>query len=446
MADDVQLNQAAGTAGATIAADEIGGVHHQRVKVQYGDDGSATDCSSSNPLPVDIPAGRLDAFGRMRVSATGQRLDGEFIYGPQDDYFDSTTNNGTVTHNTNPRDLTLSVSAAANGDFAKVASYPVPYTPGNSQLIDITGVLDLAAIGGGTAEVFVRTKVSGSVVESTVAQSSWDALTSGVDWTKSHIFTMDFQSLKVGSIRFGLVQNGSYTRITTVNNDNTRNTGYWQLANGSAYWHLYSNGTNSYMEVGYGNSNNAIGFRYKITANASATMKAICCTVKSEGGQSIWEMSGLPRSIDNGVTPVTASTTLVPIISIKPATTFNSLENLILALPNQYSLTTDQPIKYALVHDGTLTNASFAAVDASDSMMQYDVSATAITGGHIVDSGYVGTAGTAATRTGSKGGLLGKTLLWDRQNSVTGILSLCAIRTTANDAAVYGQVSWNELR
>lgn len=35
-----------------IATDDIGGVQHQRVKVQYGTDGSATDVSSANPLPV----------------------------------------------------------------------------------------------------------------------------------------------------------------------------------------------------------------------------------------------------------------------------------------------------------------------------------------------------------------------------------------------------------
>lgn len=50
-----------GTGGATLAADDIAGIHHQRVKIQHGADGSATDVSSASPLPVDviaaIPAG-----------------------------------------------------------------------------------------------------------------------------------------------------------------------------------------------------------------------------------------------------------------------------------------------------------------------------------------------------------------------------------------------------
>lgn len=50
MADNIVLN--AGSGGATIAADDISSVWHQRVKVEYGADGSATDVSLANPLPV----------------------------------------------------------------------------------------------------------------------------------------------------------------------------------------------------------------------------------------------------------------------------------------------------------------------------------------------------------------------------------------------------------
>lgn len=40
------------TGGDTIASDDITGVKHQRIKIEYGDDGSATDVSAANPLPV----------------------------------------------------------------------------------------------------------------------------------------------------------------------------------------------------------------------------------------------------------------------------------------------------------------------------------------------------------------------------------------------------------
>lgn len=51
MADNVELS--AGSGGPIIAADDIGpGVWHQRVKIQHGADGSATDVSAASPLPV----------------------------------------------------------------------------------------------------------------------------------------------------------------------------------------------------------------------------------------------------------------------------------------------------------------------------------------------------------------------------------------------------------
>lgn len=52
MADNVAITAGAGT---NIASDDIGGVQYQRVKVTHGLDGTATDASSTNPLPVTAP-------------------------------------------------------------------------------------------------------------------------------------------------------------------------------------------------------------------------------------------------------------------------------------------------------------------------------------------------------------------------------------------------------
>ena len=234
----------------------------------------ATEVRDSVHYPVYLsPPESYDAFGRLRTAGVGNRLDVEFLYNKQPDFFDEVTNNGTVTHNANTRDLTFSLSDANNGSYAWMSSHPVPYTPGNSQLIDITGVLDLAGIGGGTAQFFLRSKISGSVVETVTDQADWDALTSGVDWTTAHIFAIDFQSLKVGKIRFAMNSAGRTYVVGSIANDNLRDSGYWQLATLPAYYKLYNDATYTYMELGYGNEENAVGFRYRITANASATMK-----------------------------------------------------------------------------------------------------------------------------------------------------------------------------
>lgn len=54
MSDSIPLNP--GTGGVNLAADEISAIHHQRVKVQFGVDGAATDVSAGDPMPVEIAA------------------------------------------------------------------------------------------------------------------------------------------------------------------------------------------------------------------------------------------------------------------------------------------------------------------------------------------------------------------------------------------------------
>lgn len=46
MADNVTVD------GIPIAADDIGGVRHQRIKIEYGADNTATEVSPATPLPV----------------------------------------------------------------------------------------------------------------------------------------------------------------------------------------------------------------------------------------------------------------------------------------------------------------------------------------------------------------------------------------------------------
>ena len=50
MVDNVTLNP--GSGGIDLATDEISSVHHQKVKIEYGLDGSVTEVSHTNPLPI----------------------------------------------------------------------------------------------------------------------------------------------------------------------------------------------------------------------------------------------------------------------------------------------------------------------------------------------------------------------------------------------------------
>jgi hypothetical protein len=66
MADNTPSTPAAG--GDVIATDDIGGIKHQRVKVEFGADGSASDVSNSTPLPT---FDRHDGRTLVQLYATG---------------------------------------------------------------------------------------------------------------------------------------------------------------------------------------------------------------------------------------------------------------------------------------------------------------------------------------------------------------------------------------
>lgn len=62
MADNVGYTPGA---GATVAADDIGGVLYQRVKPVTGADGSAVDVSPADPMPTQEVGGAMSLLSRI---------------------------------------------------------------------------------------------------------------------------------------------------------------------------------------------------------------------------------------------------------------------------------------------------------------------------------------------------------------------------------------------
>jgi hypothetical protein len=56
--------------GATVAADEIGGVLFQRVKPVTGVDGTAVDVSATNPMPMAAYGELIEAVEALRMAVT----------------------------------------------------------------------------------------------------------------------------------------------------------------------------------------------------------------------------------------------------------------------------------------------------------------------------------------------------------------------------------------
>ena len=65
MADNVGYTPGS---GATIAADDIGGVLYQRVKMIHGVDGVAHETADNNPLPIKAMGELIEAIEAMRMA------------------------------------------------------------------------------------------------------------------------------------------------------------------------------------------------------------------------------------------------------------------------------------------------------------------------------------------------------------------------------------------
>lgn len=362
-------------------------------------DGAGVAVSSDNPLSVSVgDSPSVDAFSRLRVSSPYAQFAAfnEYKINPFN-WVTATSGTGTATHSTSTKFVTLATGGTASGARAVMQSRAyLRYTPGKSLFVAMTflmgakpgancskraGYFDdsngifLDYTSAGT-RVVLRSSVGGSVVDTAYAQSSWniDKLdgtgTSGItlDLSKGQILWMDFQFLGMGRVRFGFDINGVLVPVHELNHANiTATQPYMATANLPVRFEIINTGT----------------------AAQSETMGAFCAKVDSEGG---FDLNGIQYSASNGVTGVGLTTTLKPLVSIRPGPTFNGITNRGWVVPMGADLyvdnTTSVLVYYQIIWNATLTGSSWAAVN-TNAMGQYDVSATAVSlgSGAVIEEG-----------------------------------------------------------
>lgn len=109
MADNMNVQTGS---GGPVATDEIGGVQYQRVKVNYGADGSATDVSSTTPLPVYESAGSAIKSSSVTVGTSAAALPSSALSGRK----------SMIIQNLGAADIYIGASGVAVGDGFKVAA------------------------------------------------------------------------------------------------------------------------------------------------------------------------------------------------------------------------------------------------------------------------------------------------------------------------------------
>ncbi len=340
----------------------------------------------ANPQNVIFPVQLIDAFSRVRVSEPFTRFEYTFQYDKRPQLFTSSSaGSATAAHDSNKKAVILTATATTDSEMVYQSRQYLKYYAGKSNLIALTGNFKSAVAGvikrygqfddnngfffelnGTTANVVVRSKISGSVVDSAVASTSWNydkmngSGISGktVDWSKQQIFIINYQWLGAGRIIFGLDIDGQIYPVHIVNNANILDVLYSQTAQ------------------------LPIRASIKNTVTTSSTMEITCGVVISEGGVA---NIGREYTVNHGTTArtIVAAGTRLPAISIRKKTTNLPVEIELTSISGLFSETDSFFIE--IVKNGTLTGASFA--DAPG-YLQKDVAATAISGGDIIYSTY----------------------------------------------------------
>jgi hypothetical protein len=329
----------------------------------------------------------FDAFGRLRVSQPFTLFDSQNRYAADPSFDTSLTGSGTSTFLANESAVSLAVTTASGDKVIRQTKRYFPYQPGKSLALLTTFVMAAGKANlrqrvgyfdsnnglflqrnGTELSFIIRTYTGGSADDTRkVVQSAWngDPLdgsgASGItlDTTKAQILFADFEWLGVGSVRVGFVIDGQYITAHTFDNANEVTSVYMQTA--------------------------TLPLRIEIENTAatasSSSMKQICSTVISEGG---YEQTSIERVARRSTTLTGIGTSFVPLVSIRLAS--DSLGAVILPKQVRVLPIANGEYEIVLVRNATLTGASydtttFASVD-------FDVTATAMSGGDIVLNEY----------------------------------------------------------
>jgi len=349
---------------------------------------TTTIIGDANTMPFS--GGAIDAFGRLRtcqpyklfeLTAT-QSLD-------TTRYIDiATAGGGSGTHEKTRSSIKASVDTASGSYCYLKSRAAIPYVKGSSQLVKITGCFAQGKtnlrqrygmfdtnngiyfeIDGTTPYVVVRSNVTGSIVNTRVAQSSWnvDKLdgtgASGLtyDHSKQTVYMMDFGWLGSHAVRFYIDIGNTILLVHEAKFSNQLDYPYMRTPVLPIRGEIENLGT---------------------TASAS-DMRLTCASVEAEGSIS---SHGKVKDFNTGTTAIAINATpkLVAGIRIDP----NNIDSVIDILEMEILPYSGNDAAYfEVIYNPTIVGGTWADVGGG-SVAEALVSYTSFSGGAVMKSGY----------------------------------------------------------
>ena len=390
----------------------------------------------------------FDAFGRLRVSNPFTLFDSSHRFADNGLWSTATATGGTATFNSAQGLVDLAVTAASGSEVIRETIKVFSYQPGKSLLVISTFVMSPAKtnlrqrvgyygaangyyleLNNSTVSFVERTSVSGSLVDTPVAQASWNvdpmngSGPSGVtlELTKAQILFMDLEWLGVGTVRIGFVIDGNFYVCHKFQHANIIASTYITTA--------------------------SLPLRYEITNTAAtsgaSTLKQICSTVLSEGG---YELRGSQQAVGTPITsPRTLTTggTFYPIVSIRLKPT--RLDAIVVATAISVIADTAGNYNWQVVVGGTTTGGGAWTNAGANSSVEYKLDGTSFTGGRILASGYfTSTASTSANVDILRAALFSNQLERDGLTETPYEFTIC-IAAGGNNKNVFASMDWEEI-
>lgn len=347
---------------------------------------------NSAQLVKDI-SGSYDAFNRLRISNPYSLFDCKLLYDKQPLLWDELQVSGSGTssvHNSNEAAVLMSVSNNTAGRLIRQTYQTFNYQPGKSQLIMMSGILGsqedgiVRCIGqynssngiffqSGPDDYYIvkRTSFTGTPIDTAIPQSQWnrnklniDSLIN-IDFDKVNIFYFNYEWLGAGDITCGIFIGNKQIELHQFYNANERTTVSLSRPNLPLRYEIENLGT-----------------------GPSSSLKCICSTVMSEGGQ---ENSGYKFSIDRNRTALSISADLkYPILSLR-LKTGREAANIFIESIDIIATNTNVIFRWGLYLNPTITGTALTYTSSYTGNFEYcatSTTGTTVSDGILLNSGY----------------------------------------------------------
>ena len=393
----------------------------------------------------------IDAFGRLRTSTPFTLFDSSHRFDDNELWSTATAVSGSATFDANEGLVNLGVTAVSGSEVLRETTKVFSYQPGKSLLVLNTFVMNAAKTGlrqrvgyygaangyylelnNSTVSFVERSSVSGSLVNTPVAQASWNvdkmdgSGPSGItlDLTKAQILFMDLEWLGVGTVRIGFVINGNFYVCHKFHHANLITSTYITTA--------------------------SLPLRYEITNTAatasSSRLKQICSTVLSEGG---YQLNGLQQAIGIPVTtPINlpVAGTFYPIVSLRLKTSPNRLDAIVICTAISVIATSSANYNWQVVASGTTSGGTWLPAPGGSSV-DYNITGTSFASGRILASGFFSVSNQGSTQVDILKEALFKTQL--ERNGLTStpfeLTILVASDVGGGGGNVLASMDWEEI-